>query len=81
MVIAYFHLFFFIIYCVMELKFLVLPARIVRIRNLCITVVMDLCNLILILIGTISINLNTCKSDGTCKAVDSGVISNSTCFG
>lgn len=41
---------------------------------------MDVCNLTLILIGTASINLNTCKSDNTCKGVDAGVLQNSTCF-
>jgi hypothetical protein len=37
---------------------------------------MDLCNLTLILIGTASINLNTCKNDNsyTCKGVDAGVL-------
>jgi len=75
--IAYLHLFFFMIYIALELKVMILPAKIVRIRNyLFDNLVMDLCNLTLILIGVASINLNTCKNDNsyTCKGVDAGVL-------
>lgn len=31
-VMAYFHLFFFMLYCVFEIKLMILPGRVVRIR-------------------------------------------------
>lgn len=43
---------------------------------------MDLINLTLILIGTVSINFSTCNGDTTCKGVNSGVVlGTTTCFG
>lgn len=42
---------------------------------------MDLINLTLILIGTVSINFSTCNGDTTCKGINSGQLGTVTCFG
>ena len=74
MVVAYLHLLAFIIYIVLELKLMVLPARIVRTRNRFTNLVLDVLNLALILIGVIGINYSTCTSGNTCQAVNMGTL-------
>ena len=78
---AYLHLCCFVVYCILEVKLLVLPARICRISKRLITnLVMDVFNLILIFIGLVGINLATCNPDYTCPTNPLIQLSPAICF-
>jgi hypothetical protein len=80
MTIAYLHFAIFIAFVICEFKRMEGPSRFCRIRKKIFSLVMDLMNLVLILIGVIGINNNTCDKNNYCSVTQSN-LGAAACFG